>query len=41
MALVTRFFAPLSSMRPFSGRPPWIVIRSVVIPTLAPAAFAS
>jgi hypothetical protein len=37
MAFVTRFFAPLTSMRPVSGRPPLMMIVSLDSPTLADA----
>src|SRR3712207_448660 len=41
IALVTRFLAPRTSMRPFSGRPPRMTMRSPARPTLAPARLAS
>ena len=36
IALVTRFFAPFSSIRPRSGLPPLIVIWSTLSPTAVP-----
>lgn len=41
MALVARFFAPRTSMRPTSGLPPRMTISSDLRPTRAPAAAAS
>ena len=41
IALVTRFLAPFSSMRPRSGLPPLIVMRSTFSPTAVPWFLAS
>src|SRR4051812_13140598 len=41
IAFVTRFFAPRTSMRPRSGTPPSMVMRSKVRPTRSPAFWAS